>query len=116
MNHVENIVYTVNDIATAKAIHGALLDVEPHTDQPYYVGFNVGGFEIGLTPRADGASVGPVAHICVADLETALAEVELVGATIASEPRQVAPGTRVATITDPDGTVLGLIEHTPSSP
>lgn len=54
MNNVENIVYTVTDLETAKAIHTAVLGVERHTDQPYYVGFNIGGFEIGLTPQAPG--------------------------------------------------------------
>jgi predicted enzyme related to lactoylglutathione lyase len=114
MNNVENIVYTVSDIGTATAIHTALLGVEPHTEQPCYVGFDVGGFEIGLTPQARGASVGAVAHILVADLEAALAEAQQAGATVASEPRQVAPSTRVASVTDPDGITLGLIEHTPN--
>ncbi|HVM06897.1 MAG TPA: hypothetical protein VM345_00410 [Acidimicrobiales bacterium] len=114
MNNVENIVYTVTDIATAKAIHIALLGVEPHTDQPYYVGFNVAGFEIGLTPQRPHSSVGAVAHIHVPDLRAALTEVRRAGATLASEPTQVAPGTKVATVTTPDDITLGLIEHTSS--
>lgn len=113
MNNVENIVYTVSDLGAAKTLHTALLGVEPHTDQPYYVGFNVGGFEIGLTPQAPGGSVGPVAHIHVADLASALADAQRAGASIASEPRQVGPGTRIATVTDLDGTTIGLIEHAP---
>jgi predicted enzyme related to lactoylglutathione lyase len=112
MNNVENIVYTVSDLGIAKAIHTALLDIEPHTDQPYYTGFNVRGVEIGLTPRSPGALIGAVAHIHVANLEAALIEVQQVGATVASDARKVAPGTRIATVTDPDGITLGLIEHT----
>jgi predicted enzyme related to lactoylglutathione lyase len=112
MNNIENIVYTVGDIETAKAIHASLLGVEPHIDQPYYVGFEVGGVEIGLTSQSPGAPIGAVAHIHVADLEAALAEVEQVGATLTSEPTRVAPGTRTATVSDPDGITLGLIEHT----
>lgn len=114
MNNFENIVYTVSDLATAKAIHRALLGGEPHTDQPYYVGFNTGGVEIGLTPKSPEAPTGAVAHIRVDDLDAALADVQAAGATLASEPRVVAPGTRVATVTDTDGITLGLIEHSAS--
>src|SRR5690606_8005050 len=92
MNNVENIVYTVTDLEAAKAIHTALLGVEPHTDQPYYVGFNVGGLEIGLTPQAPGAAVGAIPHVRVTDLDAALDQVEKAGATRAGAPRQVAPG------------------------
>ncbi|WP_436794637.1 VOC family protein [Actinospongicola halichondriae] len=112
MNNLENIVYTVNDISAAKAIHTALLGAEPHTDQPYYVGFNVGGVEIGLTPKSPERPIGGVAHVRVDNLETALAEVLNAGATLASEPTEVAPGAHIATVTDPDGITLGLIERT----
>ena len=114
MNNLDNIVYTVNDLGAAKAIHTALLGVEPHTDQAYYVGCNVGGVEIGLAPKSPEGSTGAVAHIHVNNVEAALAEVQKAGATLAGDPIDVAPGTRIATVTDPDGITLGLIEHTPN--
>lgn len=56
MNNIASIVYVVEDLATAKAIHTAVLGSEPDTDSDYYVGFNVGGIEIGLTPQgAEGS-------------------------------------------------------------
>jgi len=110
MNTIHNIVYTVGDLDAAKAIHTALLGTEPHTDQPYYVGFNVGGVEIALAPQGDQEGVtAPVAHVLVADLDAALTEVQQAGATLASEPRDVG-GALIATVTDPDGTTLGLIQ------
>lgn len=115
MNKVENIVYTVSDLDAAKAIHIALLDTEPHTDQPYYVGFNVNGLEIGLTPAQPDGTTSTVAHIHVPNLDAALDDVKQAGATLSSEPRDVGGGTRVATVTDPGGTTLGLIEHTEST-
>jgi predicted enzyme related to lactoylglutathione lyase len=111
MNTLENIVYTVADLDAAKAIHIALLGVQPHTDQPSYVGFNVGGIEIGLTPAQPDGDTSTVAHVDVPDLATALDEVQKAGATLVSEPRDVGGGTRVATVRDPGGTILGLIEH-----
>jgi predicted enzyme related to lactoylglutathione lyase len=111
MNTFDNVVYTVSDLATAKAIHTVLLGTEPHTDQPYYVGFNVDGIEISLAPRRDGGDVGAVAHVCVPDIEAALTELKAAGASIADEPRDVGGGTLVAAVRDPDGTTLGLIQR-----
>lgn len=110
MNTIHSIVYTVSDLDAAKAIHTALLGTEPHTDTSYYVGYNVGGVEIALAPNGSQESVpAPVAHVLVADLDAALAEVQQAGATLASEPTDVGGGL-IATVTDPDGNTLGLIQ------
>lgn len=69
MNSIHSIVYTVTDIDASKAVHTAMLGVEPHTDTPYYVGYNVGGVEIALAP---GAENGTVAQVLVEDVEAAL--------------------------------------------
>jgi predicted enzyme related to lactoylglutathione lyase len=111
MNTFDNIIYTVSDLDAAKTIHRALLDTEPHTDQPYYVGFNVGGVEIGLAPQSQEGRTTPVAHIRVADLDTALADVEKAGATLVDQPRDVGGGTLIATVSDQDGNILGLIQR-----
>jgi predicted enzyme related to lactoylglutathione lyase len=110
MNTLFSVVHPVRDLDAAKAIHTVLLDTEPHTDQPYYVGFNVGGVEIGLDPQGHQKGLtAPVAYIRVADLDVALAEVQKAGATLASGPQDVGGGTRIATVTDADGNTLGLI-------
>ncbi|HET6509995.1 MAG TPA: VOC family protein [Baekduia sp.] len=111
MNTFDNVVYTVGDLAAAKRIHTTLLGTEPHTDSPYYVGYHVDGVEIGLAPASPDASKQPVAHIRVADLDATLADVQKAGATLLDAPRDVGGGTLVATIGDPDGTVLGLIQR-----
>lgn len=111
MNTFDNIVYTVSDLEAAKTIHRALLGTEPHTDQPYYVGFNVNGIEIGLAPLSPDGRAVPVAHIRVADLDTALADVQKAGATLVDQPRDVGGGTLIATVGDPDGNVLGLVQR-----
>ncbi|MDQ2724107.1 MAG: glyoxalase [Actinomycetota bacterium] len=111
MNTLFSIIHPVRDLDAAKAIHIALLGTKPHTDQPYYVGFNVGGVELGLDPQGHQKGLtAPVPYIRVADLDGALTEVQKAGATLAGEPQDVGGGTRIATVTDADGNTLGLIQ------
>ena len=111
MNTLHSIVHPVRDLDAAKAIHIVLLGVEPHTDQPYYVGFNVGGVEIGLDPQGHSKGhTAPIPYIRVADLDSAVADVVAAGATVANAPQDVGGGTRIATVTDADGNTLGLVQ------
>jgi predicted enzyme related to lactoylglutathione lyase len=102
---IRSLVVPVSDMDAAKAIYTALLGA-PHTDQPYYVGYNVDGFEVGLAP-GDGTG-GPVTYADVDDLDGTRDRLLGAGATQRSEPRQVAPGVRVCVLDDPDGNPIGL--------
>ena len=105
------LLHPVSDLAAAKAVYTALLGVAPQTDEPYYVGYEADGQHIGLVP--DGGPQGmttPVAYWHVPDLEAKLAELTAAGATVKEAPREVGSGRRVATVTDPDGNVLGLLQ------
>ncbi|HUY67506.1 MAG TPA: VOC family protein [Acidimicrobiales bacterium] len=111
MNILQSIVHPVRDLDAAKAVHIALLGIEPHTDRPYYVGFNMGGVEIGLDPKGHEKGLrAPVPYFRVADLDTALAEVMEAGAQISGQSNDVGGGTCIATVTDADGNTLGLIQ------
>ncbi|MFL6117475.1 MAG: VOC family protein, partial [Catenulispora sp.] len=79
---------------------------DPHTDQPYYVGYNVGGFEVALAPG--DVSGGPVAYADVDDLDAMRAALLAAGATERDAPRQVAPEARVCVLLDRDGNAIGL--------
>jgi len=108
---IQTVLHPVSDLATAKAIYTALLGVPPQTDGPYYVGFEAAGQQIGLVP--DGGSQGmtsPVAYWHVSDIEAKLAEVTAAGATVKEPALDVGGGRLVATVTDPDGNVLGLLQ------
>src|SRR3954454_19732893 len=102
---IRSLVIPVSDLDAAKAIYTALLG-EPHTDQPYYVGYNVDGFEVALAP-GDPAG-GPVAYADVDDLDGARERLLTAGATERTAPRGVAPGTRVCVLEDADGNPIGL--------
>jgi predicted enzyme related to lactoylglutathione lyase len=105
---IQTVLHPVSDLEKAKAVYSALLGMEPTTDSPYYVGYEAAGQQIGLVPNSPDTS--PVAHWHVADIEAKLAEVTAAGATVKDAPRDVGGGRLVATITDPDGNVLGLIQ------
>jgi len=111
MNSVACIIYTVADLDAATTLHAALLGVDPHTTTPFYVGFNVNGLEIALVPHGDGPAAAPLAYTLVPDLDDALAGLQAAGATLVSAPREVGGGARTATVSDANGTVLGLIHH-----
>ncbi len=108
---IQTVLHPVTDIAAAKAVYTALLGVEPQSDAPYYVGFEAAGQQIGLVPGgAEQGMTSPVAYWHVSDIEAKLAEVTAAGATIKEAPRDVGGGRLVATFTDPDGNVLGVLQ------
>ena len=102
---IRSLVVPVADLNATKAIYTALLGA-PHTDQPYYVGYNVNGFEVALAPG--DVSGGPVAYADVEDLDATRETLLAAGATERDAPRQVAPEARVCVLTDVDGNPIGL--------
>lgn len=104
-------IYPAPDLDAAKAWVTGLLGIEPYFDQPFYVGYQVGGYELALDPDADPAS-GPVTYWGVAEADAALARLVASGATAEGEVRDVGDGIRVATVHLPHGMgTLGIIEH-----
>ncbi|MET7417668.1 VOC family protein [Dactylosporangium sp. NPDC005555] len=104
------IVYPVKDIAQAKTLFSTLLGVEPYMDSPYYVGFRIGGQEIGLDPNGERKGMtGPVAYTKVDDLEAGLKALIDAGAVPHGDPQEVGGGRRIATVKDPSGNILGLL-------
>ena len=102
---IRSIVVPVSDLDATKAVYPALYGA-PHTDSPYYVGYNVDGFEVSLAPGEQTA--GPVAYADVDDLDGMRESLLAAGATEQSAPRQVAPGARVCVLSDPNGNPIGL--------
>jgi predicted enzyme related to lactoylglutathione lyase len=108
---IKTVLHPVSDVAKAKAVYTALLGVPPVADESYYVGFEAAGQHIGLVPG--GGSQGmtaPVAYWHVPDIEAKLAEVTAAGAAVKEPAHDVGGGRLVATVTDPDGNVLGLLQ------
>jgi predicted enzyme related to lactoylglutathione lyase len=109
--------YHVSDIEKAKEWYSSILGFAPYFDQPFYVGFNVGGYELGLQPtegdstnQADKAD-GAVAYWGVEDAAAALARLLKLGATTHEGLQDVGEGIKVASVKDPFGNVFGVIEN-----
>jgi predicted enzyme related to lactoylglutathione lyase len=101
----------VSDLAKAKAVYAALLGIEPQTEGPYYVGFDTAGQHIGLLPAGGPQGLtSPVAYWHVTDIEARIAAVTAAGGTVKDAPTDVGGGRVVATVVDPDGNVLGLLQ------
>jgi predicted enzyme related to lactoylglutathione lyase len=108
MSGIKVALHPVSDLEAAKPVYTALLGAPPQHDAEYYVGYDVeGGQHVGLVPGGEGA---PVAYWEVADIEAKLAEVTAAGGSVAEAAHEVGGGRQVATFTDPDGNVIGLVQ------
>jgi predicted enzyme related to lactoylglutathione lyase len=110
---LRTVIYHVRDLDKAKAWYTKVLGQKPYFDQPFYVGFNVGGFELGLDPdvtaaKGDGQSV---AYWGVAKADDAVKRLTKEGAKVVEAAKDVGEGIRVATLTDPFGNRVGVIEN-----
>jgi predicted enzyme related to lactoylglutathione lyase len=111
---LRTVIYHVTDLPRAKKWYSEAFGIEPYFDEPFYVGFNVGGFELGLDPDTKGVKPGAggsVAYWGVANAERAIQEFTKAGAVVKSPVRDVGEGIKVATIADPFGNLVGLIEN-----
>jgi predicted enzyme related to lactoylglutathione lyase len=111
---LRTVIFKVTDLQRAKAWYSTAFGVQPYFDEPYYVGFNVGGYELGLDPDTKGTPPGPggcVTYWGVENLDAALQHFTRVGANLKTPAQDVGEGIRVATVADPFGNVVGLIEN-----
>ena len=106
-------VYKVADLEKAKAWYSDMLGIEPYFDEPFYVGYNIGGYELGLDPDMDGVTTGNSVGIYwgVADAKASFEKLTAKGAEIAEAPNDVGGGIIVASVFDPFGNVFGIIEN-----
>src|SRR4030081_3359618 len=108
---IRTLLLPASDLATSKAVYAALLGVPPQADESYYVGFEAARQHIGLLPGGGPQRMtSPVPYWHVPDIEAKLAEVTAAGATVKEPAHDVGGGRLVATVTDPDGNVLGLLQ------
>jgi predicted enzyme related to lactoylglutathione lyase len=110
---LRTVIYPVGDLARARAWYTELLGQEPYFDEPFYVGYAVGGFELGLDPNGTAAASagGPVAYWGVPDIEAAFRRLGEHGADVRAPVQDVGDGIRTATVADPFGNAIGIIEN-----
>jgi predicted enzyme related to lactoylglutathione lyase len=108
---LRTVIYGVSDIASAKAWYSKAFGVDPYFDEPFYVGFSIGGYELGLLPGSPSGPGGTTAYWGVADIESSVEYMQSIGATVAAPPKDVGEGIKVASVIDPDGNHIGIIEN-----
>src|SRR4051812_6102906 len=107
-------IYHAPDLDKTKAWYSKVLGIDPYFDQPFYVGFNVGGYELGLDPDLSAKSEGPgtvTVYWGVADANASRKRLLSLGAFERTAVQEVGEGIRVATVFDPFGNVFGIIEN-----
>lgn len=111
---LRTLVYQVADLDAAKGWYAELLGIPPYFDEPFYVGFNVGGYELGLQPRnaADTSQArDSVTYWGVPNAQEACTRLLALGAKEYQAVQDVGGGIRLGAVTDPSGNILGVIEN-----
>jgi predicted enzyme related to lactoylglutathione lyase len=108
------VIYHVTDLDRAKAWYAKAFQQQPYFDQPFYVGFNIGGYELGLDPNQNVSRAGrggAVAYWRVAEIGDAVHHFVSAGATAVTPIQDVGEGIKVAQVADPFDNIIGLIEN-----
>jgi catechol 2,3-dioxygenase-like lactoylglutathione lyase family enzyme len=107
---LRTVIYPAPDLRSATNWFTGLLGQEPYFEEPYYVGYNVAGYELALDPNADPED-GPRTYWGVSDAAVGLAALLAAGAEPLTEVTDVGDGIRVATAREPGGATIGIIEN-----
>ena len=105
-------IYKVNDINLAKEWYTRAFGVEPYFDEPFYVGYNIGGYELGLHPsdvQPDDKNESVLSYWGVENIEEVYEELIRLGATPNESPTNVGGDIVVASVKGPFGNILGII-------
>jgi catechol 2,3-dioxygenase-like lactoylglutathione lyase family enzyme len=109
---LRTLIYPVADLAAAKAWFTEVVGYGPYFDEPFFVGFNVGGYELALLPLEDAAgSTEPLTYWGVPDAEAEVARLVGLGATVGDALAEVGEGIKIGTVVSPWGAVVGIIEN-----
>lgn len=104
-------IYRAPDLGKGKAWYDLVFQRKPYFDEPFYVGFEIGGFELGLVPDAAPGAAGAKALWGVDNLEQEMQRLKAAGVTIVGQIQDVGGGIKVLDIADPFGNLVGLIEN-----
>ena len=103
--------YSAKDLAGAKAWYTEVLGFGPYFDESYYVGFNVAGYELGITPDEPAPGDGHIAYWGVDDAAAAYVRLLSLGATAHEAVQDVGGDILIGAVRDPFGNVFGIIQN-----
>jgi hypothetical protein len=110
LHGLRTVIYPAPDLAAATSAWTQILGSAPYFEQPFYVGFEVGGYELGLLPDADPAD-GALVYWGVEDVPAAVAELIAQGASEHVAASDVGDGIVTASVRLPSGPIVGLIDN-----
>ncbi|MEU8588274.1 glyoxalase [Streptomyces sp. NPDC048664] len=105
---LRTVIYPARDLDAAKLWWNSVLGYEPYFDEPFYVGYDVSGYELALDPDGDPEE-GPIVYWGVADVSEAEDQLLAAGCQSHSPCREVGGGIEVAVVRNPSGDLVGLI-------
>jgi predicted enzyme related to lactoylglutathione lyase len=108
---LRTVIYPVTDLAKGKSFYSQVLGHGPYFDQPFYVGYSAGGFELGLIPDGKPGPDGAVAYWATPNATAELRRLEQIGAVVHEPVKDVGEGIKVAAVKDPFGNLFGIIEN-----
>jgi predicted enzyme related to lactoylglutathione lyase len=104
-------IYPTPDLARGKEWYRQVLGRDPYFDEPFYVGFSVGGFELGLIPDGEPGAAGVQVFWGVPDAAAELTRLTALGAAVHEPVKDVGGGIKVASVRDPFGNLFSIIEN-----
>jgi predicted enzyme related to lactoylglutathione lyase len=111
LQKLRTIIYHANDLAKAKAWYTALTGVQPYFDEPFYVGFDINGYELGLDPDMENVKAGnhTICYWSVEDIHAAVDKAVSLNATVITAVTNVGGTIETAVVEDPFGNHIGFI-------
>ncbi len=105
-------IYKVDDLQKATEWYEKAFNTSPYFVEPFYVGFNIGGYELGLLPD-DTATASKSHNILsywgVEDINETYQFLLSIGASELESPTNVGGEIVVAAVKDPWGNAIGII-------
>lgn len=110
---LRTVVYHVSDLSTAKGWYQQITGVDPYFDQPFYVGFDINGCELGLDPDLTKVQAGNHSFVywSVENIESCVEKLTQLGGHLIDPIKSVGEDIQVAAIQDPWGNAIGIIEE-----
>ncbi|NNG23592.1 VOC family protein [Telluria aromaticivorans] len=108
---LRTVIYPVTNLPDATAWYDKVVGHKPYFNEVFYVGFEVGGFELGLIPDGEPGLTGGTAYWGTPDADAEVARLVELGAELESPVADVGGGIRVATVRDPYGNLFGVIQN-----
>jgi predicted enzyme related to lactoylglutathione lyase len=104
-------IYAAPDLKQGTDWYRRVLERDPYFEEPFYVGFSVGGFELGLIPDGEPGRGGVGVYWGVPDAAAEVERLAALGAEVEEPAHDVGGGIRVATVRDPFGNLFSVVEN-----